>query len=144
VFADADAGGGLPRSTILERARGPWSQQTLASRVELFTKLGLLQTVLDKKHQSRYVLNPAGLVGLLLIDRVAERGGVDELLSLLDRTRALVEGWRRLARWMTALHGSTASSRSGRGPAGLAAKRETRGLWLLLLGHAVELPVPRM
>lgn len=91
VFADADAGGGLPRSLILERARGPWSQQTLASRVELFTKLGLLQTVLDKKHQQRYVLNPAGLVGLLLIDRVAERGGVDELLGLLDRTRALVE-----------------------------------------------------
>jgi hypothetical protein len=91
VFADLDAGGGLPRSVILDRARGPWSQQTLAGRIELFTKLGLLQTILDKKHQQRYVLNPVGLVGLLLIDRIAERGGVDELLGLLDRTRALIE-----------------------------------------------------
>jgi hypothetical protein len=52
IFADVDAGGGLPRSVILDRARGPWSPQTLAGRVELFMKLGLLQTILDKNTSS--------------------------------------------------------------------------------------------
>jgi hypothetical protein len=51
----------------------------------------MLRPILDKKHQQRYVLNPAGVVGLLVFERFGERGGVDELLHLLDRTRLLIE-----------------------------------------------------
>ncbi len=51
----------------------------------------LLRPILDKKHQQRYVLAPSGLVGVLIIDRFSRRGGVEELLSLLDRTTSALK-----------------------------------------------------
>lgn len=90
AMAEAD-GGGLTRSQLLARAQGPWSAEALEARIDLFARLGLLQPYLAKAHQQRYVLNPAGMVGLLIVDRVAERGGVDELYVLLDRARTLLD-----------------------------------------------------
>jgi hypothetical protein len=46
----------------------------------------LLRPLMDKKHQQRYVLDPAGYVGVLVFDRISQRGGIDELRGLLDRT----------------------------------------------------------
>lgn len=90
VMAEADSGG-VSRSQLVARAGGSWSEGALEARIDLFVRMGLLQPYLAKAHQQRYVLNPAGLVGLLIIDRIAERGGVDELYVLLDRTRALLD-----------------------------------------------------
>ncbi len=90
AMADAD-GGGLTRSQLLARVQGSWPAERLEGRLDLFLRLGLLQPYLAKAHQQRYVLNPAGMVGLLIVDRVAERGGVDELYVLLDRARALLD-----------------------------------------------------
>lgn len=61
------------------------------SRFTLFVEMGLLQPNLIKKHQVRYNLNPAGYVGLLALERLGVRGGIDELLHLLGTTRLLLE-----------------------------------------------------
>ncbi|MBB5911236.1 hypothetical protein BJY24_000103 [Nocardia transvalensis] len=42
----------------------------------------------DKLHQQRYVFNPASAAEIPVLDRLAERDGVDELITLMDRTRA--------------------------------------------------------
>ena len=90
VMAEAEAGG-LTRGQLLARLNGTWPRELVESRVDLFARLGLLQPYLAKAHQQRYVLNPAGMVGVLVIDRIGERGGVDELYVLLDRTRQLLD-----------------------------------------------------
>src|SRR5438128_1623257 len=91
AFANEGAANGLGKSEIVERVDGVCTTAELEARIELFVRLELLRPILDKKHQSRYVLNPAGVVGLLVFERFGERGGVDELLHLLDRTRRLLE-----------------------------------------------------
>ncbi|MCK9921293.1 hypothetical protein MXD61_05150 [Frankia sp. AgPm24] len=52
---------------------------------------GFLEPYLSKLHQGRYVIRPAGLVGALAAQRVAEHGGIDEMVLLLDRTRAALQ-----------------------------------------------------
>jgi hypothetical protein len=61
------------------------------SRFDLFIRMGLIKPFLEKKKQSRYVLDPSGMVGLLVFERLGTRGGVEEMLLLLDRTRRLIE-----------------------------------------------------
>lgn len=88
AFRDGDASSGLTRTQIFERIG--WTdidQAILDNRFEVLLKLEMLQPVLDKRHQERYVLNPAGLAGLLMFERAASRGGIDEVLMLLSRTR---------------------------------------------------------
>jgi len=51
----------------------------------------MLQPILDKRNQQRYVLNPAGLAGILMFERASQRGGIDEILMLLARTREEIE-----------------------------------------------------
>jgi hypothetical protein len=80
----AEAEQALARRGLLDRA-------LFESRFDLFVRMGLIQPFLAKKHQSRYVLDPCGLAGLLVFERMGTRGGVDEMLLLLDRTRWLVE-----------------------------------------------------
>jgi hypothetical protein len=43
--------------------------------------------VRDKAHQIRYVFNPTSAAALLVFERLVEAGGVQEILTLLDRTR---------------------------------------------------------
>jgi hypothetical protein len=92
AFGQGDSVGGLTRSQIIERTSKAFPPDVIERRLQVFEKLGLLRTYLDKKHQQRYTLNPASLVGQQIFDRIGERGGVDELLALLDRTRALFNG----------------------------------------------------
>lgn len=91
AFGHEDAGDGLTKAEILDRIDGRFPTADVESRLDLFIRLELLRPILEKKHQSRYVLNPAGVVGLLVFERIGERGGIDELLHLLDRTRRLIE-----------------------------------------------------
>lgn len=91
TYGHEDAADGLTKTEILERIDGRFAAADVESRLDLFIRLELLRPILDKKHQSGYVLNPTGVVGLLVFERIGERGGVDELLHLLDRTRRLIE-----------------------------------------------------
>jgi hypothetical protein len=52
--------------------------------------MGFLEPYLLKQHQERYVVRPAGLAGALAAERLAMFGGVDELILLLDRAKALI------------------------------------------------------
>ena len=92
TFGQGDSAGGLTRAQIVDRMARGFPADVVESRLQVFEKLGLLRPYLDKKHQQRYTLNPAGLVGQQVFDRIGERGGVDELLALLDRTRSLFDG----------------------------------------------------
>jgi hypothetical protein len=91
AFSHDDAIGGLTRGEIAARTGGACSAEMLESRLGVFVRMELLRPILDKKHQQRYVLAPAGLVGVLIVDRFSTRGGVEELLSLLDRTASALE-----------------------------------------------------
>lgn len=67
------------------------SAAVIDARLEHLHTEGFLESYLPKAHQGRYVIKPAGLVGALASQRVAEHGGIDEMVLLLDRTRAALE-----------------------------------------------------
>lgn len=92
AFGQGDSAGGLTRAQIVDRMANGFPPDVVESRLQVFEKLGLLRPYLDKLHQQRYTLNPASLVGQQVFDRIGARGGVDELLALLDRTRSLFDG----------------------------------------------------
>jgi hypothetical protein len=85
-----EAHGGLTRSELLAYVT-PDLRELADSRIDVFLELGLLQTYILKRHQQRYVLNMAGYIGLMVAERIGERGGVEELLRLLHRTRQEIE-----------------------------------------------------
>jgi hypothetical protein len=90
VFADQPTRHGLTRAQIHDglRRRGvSRAQDDVEARLEHLERMGFLEPYLLKAHQDRYIVRPAGMAGALAAARVAERGGVDELLILLDRTR---------------------------------------------------------
>lgn len=87
----ADASGGLTRAQIARRCRDVCDEAQFQSRFELFVRMGMLLPHFDKAHQQRYVFNPTSAAGLLVFDRLAKHGGVDELVTLLDRTRVDLE-----------------------------------------------------
>lgn len=58
------------------------------ARLEHLHAMGFLDPYLPKMYQGRYIVRPAGLAGALAAARVAERGGIDELILLLDRARS--------------------------------------------------------
>jgi hypothetical protein len=93
VFADHAGLSGMTKAEV-ERAmarRGHADHALFDSRFDLFVRMGLIKPFLEKKNQSRYVLDPSGMVGLLVFERLGTRGGVEEMLLLLDRTRWLIE-----------------------------------------------------
>ena len=92
AFGQGDSAGGLTHAQIVDRMAPGFPPDVVESRLQVFEKLGLLRPYLDKLHQQRYTLNPASLVGQQVFDRIGLRGGVDELLALLDRTRSLFDG----------------------------------------------------
>ncbi len=85
-----DADGGLTRAELL--AHVDVEIRELADRrIGHLEALGLLATYTPKQHQQRYTLNMAGYIGLMIAERVSERGGVEELIGLLARTRLDIE-----------------------------------------------------
>ena len=91
AFGDAGVSGGLTRAQIASACAGACDQATFDSRFEVFAGNGMLLPVIDKAHQQRYIFNMASGAGLLVWQRLAERGGVDELINLLDRTQAAMK-----------------------------------------------------
>jgi hypothetical protein len=91
VYADHQSRNGLTFAQLAEGLRQLGSQVPQAAidaRLEHLHKMGFLEPYLPKLHQGRYIVRPAGLAGALAAARVTERGGVDELILLLDRARA--------------------------------------------------------
>ncbi|MFI6340961.1 hypothetical protein [Streptomyces sp. NPDC050535] len=94
VFAEYAGPHGLTRAQVLEALTGNaqgWSLELIDRRLAVLTRLGFLEPYLLKAHQDRYVVRPAGLAGALAAERLAEHGGVDELILLLDRARAVFD-----------------------------------------------------
>jgi hypothetical protein len=94
VFADHATQHGLTRAQIhdgMRRLGDDTPSNVLEARLEHLKGMGFLEPYLPKANQERYVVRPAGLAGALAAARVVERGGVDELILLLDRTRAALK-----------------------------------------------------
>ena len=87
AFAAPDARGGLSRARLAEACVALCGEQTFASRFDLFCRMGMLLPQFGKQYQQRYVFNLNSAAGIMVVQRLGERGGVDELITLLDRTR---------------------------------------------------------
>jgi hypothetical protein len=88
AFGDLDADGGLTRGELLAACADVCDQATFDNRFDLFVEFRMLLGVRDKAHQVRYLFNPTSAAALLVFERLAEAGGVQEIMTLLDRTRA--------------------------------------------------------
>lgn len=94
VYADHQCRSGLSFAQLraeLGRRMPRLPIAVVDARLEHLHRMGFLEPYLPKMHQGRYIVRPAGLVGALAADRLAERGGVDELVLLLDRTMSVLE-----------------------------------------------------
>jgi hypothetical protein len=94
AFGSPDATGGLTRAQIQAACSEVCDAAQFDSRFELFCRLDMLEPFYEKAHQQRYVFNPTSAAGIMVFDRLAANGGVDELVTLLDRTRADMESGR--------------------------------------------------
>jgi hypothetical protein len=91
AYGRLEASGGLGRAELAAACRGVCAPDEFEARFNVFVQLGMLQPYLDKQHQQRYIFNPTSAAGLLVLDRVSRRGGIDELFNLLDRTQQSLE-----------------------------------------------------
>jgi len=94
VFSEHHSEHGMTFAQIREglRAHGAdLSTSAIETRLGHLHTEGFLEPYLPKLHQGRYVIRPAGLVGALAAQRVAEHGGIDEMVLLLDRTQAALQ-----------------------------------------------------
>lgn len=93
VYADHQSRRGLTFAQLgegLRRLGIRISQAAIDARLEHLHKMGFLEPYLPKMYQGRYIVRPAGLAGALAAVRVTERGGVDELILLLDSTQTVL------------------------------------------------------
>lgn len=89
AFGDLDAEGGLTRAQLAASCADVCSDTArFDSRFQVFCRLGMLMPVRDKAHQQRYVFNPTSGAALMVFERLGHDGGVQEILTVLDRTRA--------------------------------------------------------
>ena len=91
VYANHQSRSGLTYAQLRDGLRqlgSRFPQAAIDARLEHLHRMGFLEPYLPKQYQGRYIVRPAGLAGALAAARVTERGGIDELILLLDRTRA--------------------------------------------------------
>jgi hypothetical protein len=87
VYANHQSRSGLTYAQLRDGLRqlgSRFPQAATDARLEHLHRMGFLEPYLPKLYQGRYIVRPAGLAGAL----AAARGGIDELILLLDRTRA--------------------------------------------------------
>lgn len=84
AFRGAEGQRGMRRDEIAARARERGAGADVEARIDMFVRCGALRPPLSKKHQQRLMLHPAALAGQLAFERLIRRGGVGELLTLLD------------------------------------------------------------
>lgn len=94
VFSEHHSDNGMTFAQIRDGLRSygvGLASAAIETRLAHLHAEGFLEPYLPKLHQGRYVIRPAGLVGALAAQRVAEHGGIDEMVLLLDRTRAALQ-----------------------------------------------------
>ena len=93
TFGDLDDGEGLTRGAIVAACGQNFPPGALESRLDLFVAMDVLVPVgaPDKPHQLRYSFNKMSAAGLLVYDRLAEAGGIQEITLLLSRTAEDIE-----------------------------------------------------
>ncbi|WP_406349750.1 hypothetical protein [Streptomyces sp. NBC_00658] len=64
------------------------SGEAFDARFRVFVGLGLLQRPRGKAYEGRYVFNPTSGAALLVFERLAEAGGVEEIMTMLGRLTA--------------------------------------------------------
>ncbi|WP_273652901.1 hypothetical protein [Cellulomonas fimi] len=85
AYGDIDSARGLTRAQLVERCKRVCPDTALIDeRIGVFIRMGMLH--LPKTSQQRYLFNPEAAAALAVFGRLAEDGGVQELLTLLDRT----------------------------------------------------------
>ncbi|MEW2623774.1 hypothetical protein [Streptomyces sp. NPDC048106] len=93
AFGDLSSERGLTRSELEAACSAVAGPEAFEQRFGVFVALRLLERVREKAHEGRYVFNPTSGAALLVFERLAEAGGVEDIMSLLDRTqRDVAEG----------------------------------------------------
>ncbi|MEE1751161.1 hypothetical protein [Streptomyces sp. SP18CS02] len=87
AFGDLASDRGLTRSEIAAACVPLVPEEVFNSRFKVFTGLGLLRQRRGKAYEGRYVFNPTSAAALLVFERLTEAGGVEEIMTLLDRAR---------------------------------------------------------
>ncbi|MFC9616591.1 hypothetical protein [Streptomyces sp. NPDC056938] len=87
AFGDLSSERGLTRSELEAACSAVAGPEAFEQRFGVFVALRLLERVREKAHEGRYVFNPTSGAALLVFERLAEAGGVEEIMSLLDRTQ---------------------------------------------------------
>ncbi|TQE30418.1 hypothetical protein Sipo8835_23225 [Streptomyces ipomoeae] len=94
-FAAHSGQGGATKTQVWEwitqHASPTYSVEAFESRWEVFESERLIRPHRSKKHQQRHSFHPLGTVFLMICDRLESRGGIDELIGLLDRTQELLD-----------------------------------------------------
>ncbi|MEV0694730.1 hypothetical protein [Streptomyces sp. NPDC050388] len=94
-FAAHSSQGGATKAEVWEwitqHASPAYSVEAFESRWEVFENERLIRPHRSKKHQLRHSFHPLGAVFLMICDRLESRGGIDELIALLDRTQELLD-----------------------------------------------------
>ncbi len=86
AFGEAASDKGLSRSEIAAACVHVASGAAFEARFNVFVAMDMLKGPRDKPHEARYVFNPTSGAGLLVFERLAQDGGVEEILTLLGRT----------------------------------------------------------
>lgn len=86
AFGDLAPDQGLTRSELAAACASVASGEAFDARFKVFVGLHLLERPRDKAYEGRYVFNPTSGAALLVFERLAEAGGVEEIMTLLDRT----------------------------------------------------------
>ncbi|MFF7159750.1 hypothetical protein [Streptomyces sp. NPDC008139] len=87
AFGDLASERGLTRSEIAAACAPVASGEAFDARFRVFAGLGMLERARGKAYEGRYVFNPTSGAALLVFERLAEAGGVEEIMTLLDRTQ---------------------------------------------------------
>lgn len=86
VFGDLAPELGLTRSELATACASVASGEAFDARFKVFVGLRLLERPRGKAYEGRYVFNPTSGAALLVFERLAQAGGVEEITTLLDRT----------------------------------------------------------
>jgi hypothetical protein len=79
--------GGLSRGDLLGACADLCTADDFEAAFTRFRDLGMLLQFVSKRQEDRYLFNPDSAAGIAIFERVSSEGGVDELLTVLDRTR---------------------------------------------------------
>lgn len=84
AYSTTSSEGGLSRRDLWAACSHLCAEEVFQQRFSTFKRLHMLLPVVRKDHEERYVLHPLSMAGVLVAQRLQERGGASELLTLLN------------------------------------------------------------